>query len=55
MWILVSIIVIAIYSDYKSNNGISQPSVLTSVWHYSEGDCVYFNQNRSEVSFEYFY
>lgn len=45
----------AIYSDYKSMGGIKQPRVLTSVWHYSEGDLVYFNQNKSEVVFEYFY
>lgn len=44
----------AIYSDYKDNNGIRQPSVLISVWHYPEGDCVYFNQNKSEVVIEYF-
>lgn len=45
----------ATYSDYISNNGIRQPRVLTSIWHYSEGDSVYFNENKSEVMIEYFY
>ncbi|MFA7637209.1 MAG: DUF6544 family protein [Monoglobales bacterium] len=44
----------AVYGGYKSNNGIKQARVLTSVWHYPEGDCVYFNQNKSEVVIEYF-
>jgi len=44
----------AIYSDYKDNNGIRQPSVLISIWHYPEGDYVYFNENKSEVLIEYY-
>ena len=44
----------AIYSDYKDNNGIRQPSVLISIWHYPEGDFVYFNEKKSEVSIEYY-
>lgn len=43
----------AIISDYQLVNGIRQPRVLQSIWHYPEGDFVYFNQNRSSVKFEY--
>ncbi|RCX19336.1 hypothetical protein DFR58_10381 [Anaerobacterium chartisolvens] len=44
----------AIYSDYMNNNGIRQPRVLKSIWHYVEGDCVYFNENESEVVIKYY-
>lgn len=43
----------ALYLDYRPANGVLQPSVLQSVWHYPEGDCVYFNQNRSPVKIQY--
>jgi len=42
----------AIISDYQTVNGIKQPKVLQSIWHYSEGDSIYFNRNKSSVWFE---
>lgn len=44
----------AIISDYKDNNGILQPAVLQSIWHYPEGDSIYFNENKVGVSIEYY-
>lgn len=44
----------AIYSDYQNINGLKQPRVLQSIWHYPEGDCVYFNENMSGVTIEYY-
>jgi len=44
----------AVYSNYKNVNGLNQPTVLQSIWHYPEGDSVYFNENRAEVSIEYY-
>lgn len=43
----------AIFSDYRLVNGLRQPGVLQSIWHYPEGDFLYFNQNRASVKFEF--
>lgn len=43
----------AIFSKYHSVNGLLQPAVIQSVWHYPEGDCTYFNQNKAPVIFRY--
>ncbi|MHB8061319.1 MAG: DUF6544 family protein [Ruminiclostridium sp.] len=43
----------AIISDYQTINCIRQPKVLQSIWHYSENDSIYFNENKSSVLFEY--
>lgn len=43
----------AIFSEYRPVNGLLQPSVIQSVWHYPEGDSVYFNQNKAPVAFQY--
>ncbi|MGI6084737.1 MAG: DUF6544 family protein [Acetivibrionales bacterium] len=45
----------AIYSDYRDVNGLKQPQVLQSIWHYPEGDSVYFNENKTGVTIEYYY
>ncbi len=44
----------AVYSDYENVNGIKQPKVLKSIWHYPEGDSVYFNENEVGVVIEYY-
>ena len=41
------------FQDYYSVNGILQPKIMKSVWHYHSGDSVYFNQNESPVSIRY--
>lgn len=43
----------AIFSEYHSVNGLLQPAVIQSIWHYPEGDCVYFNENKAPVTFQY--
>lgn len=44
-----------IYSDYKVVNGVMQPTVLQSIWHFPEGDSIYFNENKAGVTIEVFY
>lgn len=43
----------AIIEDYVENNGVLQPRVVKSIWHYPEGDFVYFNENNAYVTFEF--
>jgi len=43
----------AYFSDYHAVNGILQPGVIQSAWHYAEGDCLYFNSNRSPIVIAY--
>jgi hypothetical protein len=43
----------AIILDYQIVNGIKQPKTLQSIWHYPEGDNIYFNENKASVSFKY--
>jgi hypothetical protein len=41
-----------ICNNYIENNGIKQPSHFEAVWHYKDGDFVYFNCNN--ISMEYY-
>ena len=41
------------FSDYHTVNGILQPVILQSIWHYQDGDIVYFNKNESTVDIQY--
>lgn len=43
----------AYFLEYHSVDGISQPKIIKSVWHYQSGDCVYFNQNEVTAKFSY--
>lgn len=43
----------AVYEDYRKVNDIMSPTVLRSIWHFPEGDRVYFNENRVDVDIEY--
>jgi len=43
----------ALFGDYRSANGVLQPRVMQSVWHYEEGDSIYFNRNAAEVAIRY--
>ena len=43
----------ATLGDYREVDGVKQPKVLKSIWHYPEGDVVYFNDNGAEVEIEY--
>lgn len=44
----------AIIDDYHKVNGILLPKVVLSIWNYPEGDFVYFNENKSELTIEYY-
>ncbi len=41
------------FQDYHPVNGILQPKIMKSVWHYLDRDSVYFNQNESPVFIRY--
>lgn len=43
----------AVLDDYRERDGLRLPTVLQSVWHFPEGDFLYFNENKAEVVFEY--
>jgi len=43
----------ALFRDYHLVNGFLQPGIIQSVWHYPEGDCVYFNENEAAFTIEY--
>jgi hypothetical protein len=40
----------AILGDYREINGIKQPKSLRAVWHFPEGDLVYFDGHDTEIS-----
>lgn len=42
----------AICSNYKNNNGIKQPANFKAVWHYTDGDLVYFDSNNIKIEFK---
>ena len=37
----------AICSNYKESAGIKKPTILKAIWHYNEGDQIYFNAKAS--------
>ncbi len=43
----------AYFRNYGLVNGLLQPKVIQSAWHYRDGDCIYFNQNESTLSIKY--
>lgn len=43
----------AYFRNYHTVNGILQPGILQSVWHYQDGDVIYFNKNESAVDIRY--
>lgn len=43
----------AFFREYRQVNGLLQPEVIESVWHYPGGDCVYFNQNGAAITIQY--
>lgn len=42
----------ALCSEYKNNNGIIQPTHFKAVWHYDDGDLVYFNSDNIKIQFK---
>lgn len=45
----------AVILDYQTINGIKAPKTVQSIWHYPEGDRIYFNENRQNVLIQYYY
>ena len=43
----------AVVSNYQTVNGIKQPKVMQAIWHFPEGDSIYFNKNKSDVIIEF--
>lgn len=43
----------AYFRKYHSVNGILQPRILQSAWHYQSGEILYFNENASPVEIRY--
>lgn len=43
----------AVYSEYQETNGIKRPTVLQAVWHYDDGDLVYFDSKDVVIEFDY--
>ena len=41
----------AILDDYVEKDGIKVPNVLQSIWHYPEGDLLYFDSKDIEIEF----
>jgi hypothetical protein len=43
----------AVCSEYTETNGIKRPTVLKAVWHYDDGDLVYFDGKDVVIEFDY--
>ena len=43
----------AVCSEYVETNGIRKPSVLQAIWHYDDGDLVYFDGKDVVIKFDY--
>lgn len=44
----------AVINEYQNVDGILQPKIVQSTWHYPEGDCIYFNENKADVIINYY-
>lgn len=42
----------AIVADYKIVNGINMPTKFQAVWNYQDGDLIYFDSNKMDISYE---
>lgn len=42
----------AILRDYQENGGIKKPTVLQAVWHYDEGDLIYFSSRDVVIEYD---
>lgn len=43
----------AVFSEYMETNGIKRPTVLKAVWHYDDGDLIYFDGKDIVIEFDY--
>ena len=42
----------AVCSEYVETNGIKKPTVLQAIWHYNDGDLIYFDGNDIVIEFD---
>ena len=42
----------AILQDYKEIGGIKQPTVFKAIWHYDDGDIVYFESYKGQIKYD---
>jgi L-rhamnose mutarotase len=42
----------AVCSEYVETNGIKKPTVLKAIWHYDDGDLVYFDGKDVVIEFD---
>lgn len=45
----------ALFEDYKTIDGIKQPTHLQAVWNYEQGDLVYFDGDSFTIEYDPFY
>ncbi len=43
----------AVFSEYAEKDGIRKPTVLQAIWHYDDGDLVYFDGKDIKIEFGY--
>ena len=43
----------AVCSEYVETNGVRRPTVLQAIWHYDNGDLVYFDGRDIVIEFDY--
>lgn len=43
----------AVCSDYKLSNGIKKPTILKAIWHYDDGDQIYFDGDQIQIEYDH--
>lgn len=43
----------AVFSGYVETNGVKRPTVLQAIWHYDNGDLIYFDGRDIVIEFDY--
>ena len=43
----------AICRDYKESNGIKKPTILKAIWHYDDGDQIYFDGDQIQIEYDH--
>ncbi len=42
-----------VFSDFHEVDGVMLPSIIQTIWHYADGDLIYFNEGREPVDIWY--
>ena len=43
----------AVFGGYRESHGIKKPTVLKAIWHYKEGDLLYFDSKNAVIEYQY--